>query len=799
MSLSAITLESRPLTLLVRLTIFCMVIGCGTIGRYRVDSPGKKTSEQQAGNRVIWILLDRVNQSSFSEYLKHLQELDYEPVQPSGISLLARNEFKLANIRNALGSVPAVLMNAEASLFSGQPTTTHGLLSHRFLRSRKGLSPARFDLTYADTHARFYLTNTLELPTAETRPAGTKLIDTQLWTSILNNTFDVTQIFTPFGYGTNWFLPTPTVKLSEAALSDKTTRQTSRLLAQSTEIIANEVLAEGVDVLVIRFNYAWARSCVDSKYGCPDEDKSLAQRQHEALETIDAQLWRILRTYQMRNPALFERTSFIVTGNLGAIPRPQETVNSDQFSVSENELKQTLFSPSSPECEHAYKTLAPENIIQLTTYSGVGILSRSHIPLGQRLAAQATVDCVIDNWTKIIGSSLSKFVDASAMRNQSTQALQVLDPNQSLKQLTATTRRRLEHQMQSLTRPTWQQQNLAFIFLKAPYVFSADTSHLMHHGGLSHDSLHFPVLIADRRLTQGSIRQLEGYPFEQTDIAPLVYGLMGKGELATKLFPRLPVLAFSKAPTNDDAVLRFFRFQHSNKRVEKTKPALEVYETKEGLQLVYHEGRHIWPPDKLEFSLSTHTFQWQMASETFESPNCQHQTNQSGRTWQCLVSPPAQEQSFDISIRRFPAINGDEVSVESNTIDRKISKPTLRTNSLKCDDGKLSLAVEAASQSGISGLRILPISKDGVPRSLAEVVYDETQLNAMCSASSHSTFRCVSKGKHLVSELSASIPLAQAQTEKITKLETEVCAQGYSCIRSVTTISPDLLDCVRKP
>ena len=124
MSLSAITLESRPLTLLVRLTIFCMVIGCGTIGRYRVDSPGKKTSEQQAGNRVIWILLDRVNQSSFSEYLKHLQELDYEPVQPSGISLLARNEFKLANIRNALGSVPAVLMNAEASLFSG-PTDDH--------------------------------------------------------------------------------------------------------------------------------------------------------------------------------------------------------------------------------------------------------------------------------------------------------------------------------------------------------------------------------------------------------------------------------------------------------------------------------------------------------------------------------------------------------------------------------------------------------------------------------------------------------------------------------------------------
>ena len=168
----------------------------------------------------------------------------------------------------------------------------------------------------------------------------------------------------------------------------------------------------------------------------------------------------------------FVRTNFLYCyRQSGCHPTSARDGELDQFSVSENELKQNLFSPSSPECEHAYKTLAPENIIQLTTYSGVGILSRSHIPLGQRLAAQATVDCVIDNWTKIIGSSLSKFVDASAMRNQSTQALQVLDPNQSLKQLTATTRRRLEHQMQSLTRPTWQQQNLAFIFLKAPYVF----------------------------------------------------------------------------------------------------------------------------------------------------------------------------------------------------------------------------------------------------------------------------------------------------------------------------------------
>ena len=54
MSLFAITLKSRLATLLVRLTVFCIITGCGTIGRYRVDSPEKKSSEQQAIES--WIL-----------------------------------------------------------------------------------------------------------------------------------------------------------------------------------------------------------------------------------------------------------------------------------------------------------------------------------------------------------------------------------------------------------------------------------------------------------------------------------------------------------------------------------------------------------------------------------------------------------------------------------------------------------------------------------------------------------------------------------------------------------------------
>ena len=135
---------------------FCA--SCVSIGRHRVQTPTPAKVKPNE-NRVVVILLDRVNQKTFTKYLKSLWKADFEPRHLSGLSLLARNQFKLANAAYAQSSIPATTSVTEATILTGVPPIEHGLLSPRQRFYQIGRPPLDLDLTTTASQTRFFLTN----------------------------------------------------------------------------------------------------------------------------------------------------------------------------------------------------------------------------------------------------------------------------------------------------------------------------------------------------------------------------------------------------------------------------------------------------------------------------------------------------------------------------------------------------------------------------------------------------------------------------------------------------------------
>ncbi|MGB0648176.1 MAG: alkaline phosphatase family protein, partial [Bradymonadia bacterium] len=109
------------------LTASFVLWGCLSIGSRQLQSPTSAEPKTE-DSRALLIIVDGLNHDALKTYLKTLLDADHEPRWQSGLSLLARERFRLANAQYPMASIPTFTTTAEATLATGQPPNQHGLI-----------------------------------------------------------------------------------------------------------------------------------------------------------------------------------------------------------------------------------------------------------------------------------------------------------------------------------------------------------------------------------------------------------------------------------------------------------------------------------------------------------------------------------------------------------------------------------------------------------------------------------------------------------------------------------------------
>ena len=180
------------------LMVSFVLLGCLSIGSRQIQSPTSAAPKTE-DSRALLIIVDSLNHGVLKEYLQTLLDADHEPRWQSGLSLLAREQFKLANAQYPMASIPTFTTTAEATLATGQPPIQHGLIGTRFNRN-PSTAPEQ-DISVYDLS---FQSEFLEEILSEGEPINgnaksSLILGSDPWVKTLHPTRETISVFTPYG------------------------------------------------------------------------------------------------------------------------------------------------------------------------------------------------------------------------------------------------------------------------------------------------------------------------------------------------------------------------------------------------------------------------------------------------------------------------------------------------------------------------------------------------------------------------------------------------------------------------
>jgi hypothetical protein len=682
-----------------------LVSGCISVGSHRVSVPTPATVGSD-DDRIVLIVIDGLNHDALKRYLKRLSDIDHEPNWQSGLSLLARQEFKLANAQYPMTALPAFSPTAEATMMTGQPPIVHGIFSSRFGRLPAGAPPQVVDLRAPAFQKQFLLDKQQQMPTHRDPSMGALLLDVKPWLVALHQHQSSSSVFLPFAQGSDWYIPALTQSLNLAFFNNTVSKQITLLLDQKIEDIAEDVIGKGAHLTSIRFTGVRGHSCAPSRPGCRDASKSLKVLQQEALTRIDKRLWNLFRNFQMRHPEAFEKTVFLISGTVGTTLRPTETIGNPAFTLKVSEIEVALKAQEDDACNQSGTT--PLNLHhQVWADSGFAMIQVPGPIQGQRVRHDAQSRCVVKNLQRLVKQLEAQGqLDAAVWHEPGARNAHVHFSPAYMTQSGSLERRRISDKLKTMTRTTEHGQTIGALFLSPPFIFSVSDQERVHRGNLRQQTIRFPFLIADKRLSQTARRQMEGATIDQIDFGPTIFGLLNQRVPAELNFPRKPLLEFSESDAADTRVLNYSRQHRNVYGSPKSASPIDLVETEQGVTLTYREDRSVWPPDKLTLTFGPVTAVWSIESQSFDRESCIFTHDEKkGRTWQCSLPFPKDTHAPSTVLERTPDINGVGSSSISTQLYREPKPSVITTARRVCGDTVTgSLILEAGAEDGLNSL-----------------------------------------------------------------------------------------------
>ena len=245
------------------------------------------------------------------------------------------------------------------------------------------------------------------------------------------------------------------------------------MLDQKVEELGDDAIAKRPHLVVMRFAGVRGQSCAPTLPGCKDASKDLSKRQQDALIELDQRLWRLFRNYQMRHPAEFDRTTFIISGTIGTLMRPLEVQNKAQYIIDTSAMETELRTDDEATCGSKATPIEQEQWpYRLRTDSGFGMLTMPSLVQGQRGKAKQETSCVLKRFHSIARTLMNENkLDAFVVSDPSLPEPSVSFSENFKTHSGSLERRRLEDKLLSMVQPTTNGRIIGALFLKPPHLF----------------------------------------------------------------------------------------------------------------------------------------------------------------------------------------------------------------------------------------------------------------------------------------------------------------------------------------
>ena len=300
-----------------------LAAGCSTIGYDRLPGPSPVTPIAPDAPHAILVIVDGLRADVLETYLRTLRENDQEPAWPSGLALLARDGFRLAQSARAEVAFPGFGLAADATLITGQYPDATGIPGSVFYEAGPEGGLRRFDFLSAPDAARIYFEPGFALPDAEHRPLLETLLRAPTVYERLAGAGRSVAVLHQLGRGAEWLVPDRSGDGINAVLQHEFSAWTVPLFDRGVRNAAIDVLLSGAPprLLTLYFRGVSSGSCFQALRTCSADAPDLATIQAETLQVVDGHLERVLKVLQGAQPEAFRRTTVIIAGTGGLTAR----------------------------------------------------------------------------------------------------------------------------------------------------------------------------------------------------------------------------------------------------------------------------------------------------------------------------------------------------------------------------------------------------------------------------------------------------------------------------------------------
>ncbi len=692
----------RPLlTLLIALSGAAAVSGCAAIGYERIPAPPRAAAEPPAPPPapVLVVVVDGLRRDVLSAYVDELANADHVPGWPSGLALLALDDFALHRADRAEAPTPAVGLAPSASLATGAFSGAHGLPASRLNVPGPAGRLRRFDFLGARDASRIYFNTGFAIPTPGAPPHLTQLTRLPTVYRRLAGHSHPAVVFDRFGDGAEWLIPSTGGAGINAILPHRIGAAAVPLFDRGVRAAAIDLIRRRTppDLISLYFREVLVESCLDTARRCEAPDESLEARQRQALRTIDGHLWRILRTWRAAHPEGFEALTLILLSTGGVEARP------DDGAVDDGDgLWARLQTGATAPCAEALKGAHQAGDLRLETEGAAAFLTLRPLPLGQRRSDRVVRDCLAQQLAAAVRSTPPALA-AYALRGNDDTVSTALSPRAAAG-LPAYRRPRVQAQLAHSLHGAARRLD-AVLILPAGAVFR-DGARVPHgiRGNLSGAAGEAALLVASRRFEPTAARTLRSAPIELTDLAPTLAALRGAPLTA---YPRPPFLSL-EADT-----LQVPRADRVLAMPSTADAATEAREIEGALQAVYEEPASLWPPDEFVARFGEGRWTWDPDSGQFsDGAPCTYTEDATLRRWTCTFPVESDAPGRQAGgLWRLPAPEDDAGpdSSAGRAFERVGGDATPEfTAAVTCaDDAQLVLSVEGQDPTGLDRLTVL--------------------------------------------------------------------------------------------
>ena len=723
-----------------------ILAGCSALSYHEL--PGSTPKQERTGesrSRVVLIVVDGLRLDVLDNYMRSLQQSDYEPEWPSGLSRLRRGGFRVALSTLAEAPVPAYGMAAAAAVATGQFPGETGIPGNVWYAADPNGGLQSFNFESADNASQIFFDLEFALPRdgVSDRPLLSHLLRTPTMYERLAPTHRSAVVFHPFGAGARWLIPSRRGAAVTAVMRHRRAADVAPMFDRGARDGAIDVfLGDPLpDLVTVYFGGVALESCFQHSAVCSGAVGDLARLQAQTLRRIDGYLDKMFRKLAAAHPDAFAQTHVLMVSTSGAIDRSVgEAPDSTHVLTPESTVTQLAKHAPTKVCATWLGQAITNGELAVAANGGAALLYTRRAPRGRFRSRAEKLACLGDAIAGTLASddwlSGAAWMDASQLgepgpRGRYYQAR--LRPAFA-RSLSAQRRARVLRKLRlAVDSNRVTRTGDALLFASQPWLFVHSTHKqslpYATQGGLEDGAMQVPFLIASRALSELFVAELRATPLEVTDVAPTVLALLDAPPSASEGLPRPSVVQWT-----DTGAGRQLDVLHADRQLPehpaiRAEPRLIWLEGADHVVVGIEEPATVSEPDTVQIRLGDNGWKWTWG-DAFGSAPCKYEESSQRRRWTCRASwPPSDPRSVvALAARRSPSSrvsdnddNDDDDDASSDDLVAPILRhagdlrfegqgPTL----ICADENRLKLEVGTADDLGLAQVSVMIVSPAGV-------------------------------------------------------------------------------------